>query len=73
MTFEKRVREGGAAPSRTGRGVQRRPVLVAAPLRSCTVNNQLDRLIDVENGALGTPPDLPLQLVGVSLEEALGR
>ncbi len=41
--------------------------------RLWTVNSQLDHLIDDENGALGTPPDLPFQLVGVSLDETLDR
>ena len=40
--------------------------------RLWTVNSQLDHLIDDENGALDTPPDLPFQLVSVSLEETLG-
>jgi hypothetical protein len=34
-----------------------------------TMNSQLDHIIDDENGALGTPPDLPFQMVGVPLAE----
>ena len=30
-----------------------------------TVQSQLDHIIDDENGALGTPPELPFQIVGV--------
>ena len=41
--------------------------------RLWTVNSQLDHLIDDENGALGTPPDLPFRLVHVPLDETLGR
>lgn len=41
--------------------------------RLWTVNSQLDHIIDDQNGALGTPPDLPFQLVNVSLQETLGR
>ncbi|KAL7571438.1 hypothetical protein ACA910_019195 [Epithemia clementina (nom. ined.)] len=36
-----------------------------------TINSQLDHIIDDANGAVGTPPDLPFQLVGVPLK-ALG-
>ena len=39
--------------------------------RLWTVNSQLDHIIDDENGALGTPPDLPFQLVNVSLAKTL--
>ncbi len=38
-----------------------------------TVNSQLDHIIDDENGALNTPPDLPFELVGVPLGELLGQ
>ena len=41
--------------------------------RLWTVNSQLDHIIDDENGALGTPPDLPFQLVNVSLKELLAE
>ena len=41
--------------------------------RLWTVNSQLDHIIDDENGALGTPPDLPFQLVNVSLAKTLGE
>ncbi|MBC7920825.1 MAG: hypothetical protein H7Z75_07000 [Ferruginibacter sp.] len=41
--------------------------------RLWTVNSQLDHIIDDENGALGTPPELPFQLVNVSLKKTLGR
>jgi sugar lactone lactonase YvrE len=41
--------------------------------RLWTVNSQLDHIIDDENGALNTPPDLPFQLVNVSLRKTLGR
>jgi hypothetical protein len=34
-----------------------------------TVQSQLDHIIDDENGALGTPPDLPFQIVGVPLDD----
>ncbi|MEO1054603.1 MAG: hypothetical protein AAFX87_28485, partial [Bacteroidota bacterium] len=41
--------------------------------RLWTVNSQLDHVIDDENGAVGTPADIPFQLVNVSLNETLGR
>ena len=41
--------------------------------RLWTVNSQLDHIIDDENEALGTPPDLPFQLVNVSLKELLAE
>ena len=39
--------------------------------RLWTVNSQLDHIIDDENGALNTPPELPFELVGVPLGELL--
>lgn len=41
--------------------------------RLWTVNSQLDHIIDDENGALNTPPDVPFQLVGVPLDALLGQ
>ena len=38
-----------------------------------TVNSQLDHIIDDENGALNTPPELPFELVGVPLNALLGQ
>ena len=34
-----------------------------------TVQSQLDHIFDDGNGALGTPPDLPFQIVGVPLDD----
>ena len=39
--------------------------------RLWTVNSQLDHIIDDNNGALGTEPDRPFQVVNVSLSELL--
>ncbi|MEO0600504.1 MAG: hypothetical protein AAF211_03655 [Myxococcota bacterium] len=39
--------------------------------RLFVVNSQLDHLIDDENGAVGTYPDLPFQIVGVDAAEVL--
>jgi hypothetical protein len=33
-----------------------------------TVQSQLDHIIDDENGALGTPPEIPFQIVGVPFD-----
>ena len=41
--------------------------------RLWTVNSQLDHIIDDENGALNTPPDLPFELVSVPLDALLGE
>ncbi len=41
--------------------------------RLWTVNSQLDHIINDENGALGTPPDLPFELVHVPLDGLLGQ
>ena len=41
--------------------------------RLWTVNSQLDHIIDDENGALDTPPDLPFELVSVPLDALLGE
>jgi hypothetical protein len=41
--------------------------------RLWVVNSQLDHVFDDGNGAFGTDPDLPFQLVGVDAEAALGR
>ena len=54
--------------------VYRRPTSSAVrDGRLWTVNSQLDHIIDDENGALGTPPDLPFELVNVPLDALLGR
>ncbi len=39
--------------------------------RLWTVNSQLDHIIDDENGALNTPPELPFELVGVPVAALL--
>lgn len=36
-----------------------------------TVQSQNDHIIDNENGALGTPPELPFQIVGVPFDDLL--
>lgn len=41
--------------------------------RLWTVNSQLDHIIDDGNGALNTPPELPFQLVNVSLKKTLSE
>ena len=41
--------------------------------RLWTVNSQLDHIIDDENGALNTPPELPFELVGVPLSKLFGQ
>jgi hypothetical protein len=38
-----------------------------------TVQSQLDHIIDDENGALGTPPDLPFQIVGVPFDTLISE
>ena len=37
------------------------------------VNSQLDHVIDDGNGAMGTPPNMPFQIVGVQLSKALNE
>ncbi|MEM9489882.1 MAG: hypothetical protein AAGC55_12105 [Myxococcota bacterium] len=39
--------------------------------RVFVVNSQLDHLIDDENGAVDTPPEIPFQIVGVAVDELL--
>ena len=41
--------------------------------RLWVVNSQLDHVVDDGNGAFGTDPDLPFQLVGVDAEAALAE
>jgi sugar lactone lactonase YvrE len=37
------------------------------------VNSQLDHVIDDGNGAMGTPPNMPFQIIGVQLSKALNE